>query len=94
MKIKDKTIRRIVSVSEVVGLDPTTKDLLTNDVFKWDPKKDTFTYYGRSYVLEKMARRFGIEYDGADIRIRNQLESDRFLFFRKGLNVFLILYFK
>lgn len=65
MKMKDKSIRRIVSVSEVVGLDPTTKDLLTNDVFKWDPKKDTFTYYGRSYVLEKMAERFGVGYDEA-----------------------------
>jgi len=72
MKMEGKSIRRIVSVSEVVGLDPTTKDLLTNDVFKWDPKKDTFTYYGRSYVLEKLARRFGVGYDEAVKEIDNR----------------------
>jgi len=42
----------MVNIAEVVGLDPTTKDVLTNDVFKWNPKTDTYVFYGRSYVLE------------------------------------------
>jgi len=40
----------MVNVAEVVGLDPTTKDVLTNDVFQVNPKSDTFVFYGRSYV--------------------------------------------
>lgn len=47
-------IRRTVEIVEVVGVDPTTSDLVTNRLFQWDPRDDIFNYLGRSYVLESI----------------------------------------
>src|SRR5438445_9655 len=63
VQVGDKSVRRMVNVAEVVGLDPTTKDVLTNDVFKWNPKSDTFVFYGRSYVIENIMKRHGFKHE-------------------------------
>ena len=52
-EIKGKPARRTLAVTEVVGLDPKTQELLTNEVYRWDAKRDIFLYSGRSYVLER-----------------------------------------
>src|SRR5256886_3103981 len=63
VQVGDKSVRRMVNVDELVGLDPTTKDVLTNDVFKWNPKSDTIVFYGRSYVLENIMKRHGFKHE-------------------------------
>jgi len=59
-EIAGKPARRALSVTEMVGLDPRTKELLTNDVYRWDAGTDSFTYFGRSYVLERIMRKLSI----------------------------------
>lgn len=49
-------VRRVREVVELVGMDPATRELLTNRVFDWDPTADRFVYAGRSYMLERIAR--------------------------------------
>jgi len=72
VRLGDKSVRRIISVSEIVGIDPITKEILTNEVFKWDPKTDSFLYSGRSYVLEKLVKRHGLVFDAAVKEIENR----------------------
>lgn len=55
LRIGRKRVRRIRKVVEVVGIDPGTEDILTNEVFSWNPRKDTFDYYGKGHVLDKVA---------------------------------------
>jgi len=55
LRIGRKRVRRIKKVVEVVGIDPNTEDILTNEVFSWNPRKDTFDYYGKGHVLDKVA---------------------------------------
>jgi archaeal flagellar protein FlaI len=52
-------VRRVRGVTEILEIDPTTKELLTNDTFRWEPGSDTFTFLGRSFVLEEIAQRSG-----------------------------------
>ncbi len=52
-EIKGKPARRTLAVTEIVGLDPKTQELLTNEVYRWDAKRDIFLYSGRSHVLER-----------------------------------------
>jgi len=59
-EIDGKPARRTASVTEVIALDPRTKELLTNDVFQWDPRSDSFQYTGRSHILEKNMKKRGI----------------------------------
>jgi len=62
-EIDGKPARRVLTVSEMVGLEPKTKDLLTNDLYRWNPKQDAFSYSGRSYVLERNMEKTGLSED-------------------------------
>src|SRR5437773_758242 len=72
VQVGEKSVRRMVDIAEVVGLDPTTKDVLTNDVFKWNPKSDTFVFYGRSYVLENIMKRHGYKHEEVMEELNNR----------------------
>jgi flagellar protein FlaI len=57
------TVRRMLSVNELVGYDPETQGFSFMAAFVWDPATDTFTFTGRgsSYLLEnKIATMLGI----------------------------------
>ncbi|MCE7745617.1 MAG: type II/IV secretion system ATPase subunit, partial [Candidatus Heimdallarchaeota archaeon] len=54
VRLGGKFMRRTVAVTEIAGVDPVTNELLTNPVFKWDPREDNFTFYGRSYIVERI----------------------------------------
>ncbi len=56
-EISGKPARRALSITEMVGSDPKTKELLTNDVYRWNAGGDFFSYLGRSYVLERIMKK-------------------------------------
>jgi len=60
-EVSGKPARRSLSVTEIVGLDPRTKDILTNQVYKWDARSDSFSYSGRSYVLQRAMEKTGLK---------------------------------
>ncbi len=53
-KVKNKRARRCKQIIEIIDIDPTTKEILTNEVFRWDPVEDSFMFSGKSYVLERI----------------------------------------
>jgi flagellar protein FlaI len=61
--VKNSRVRRVLGVTEILGVDPTTNELLTNDVYRWQPVEDSFTYLGRSFVVEHLAQSTGRDLD-------------------------------
>jgi flagellar protein FlaI len=61
LEVGGKPARRSLSVTEIVGLDPRTKDILTNQAYKWDARNDSFIYSGRSYVLQRVMEKKGLK---------------------------------
>ena len=59
-EVKGKPVRRTASVTEIIGLDPKTKEILTHEVYRWDARKDSYEYSGRSYLLEEKMKRRGL----------------------------------
>ncbi|MDH5390136.1 MAG: type II/IV secretion system ATPase subunit, partial [Candidatus Bathyarchaeota archaeon] len=59
-EVDGKPARRTHTVTEIVGLDPRTQELLTNEVYRWDAKRDVFLYSGRSNILEEKMKRLGL----------------------------------
>ena len=59
-EINGKPARRTRAVTEIVGLDPKTRELLTNEVYRWDARHDTFEYSGHSHILEEKMKRNGL----------------------------------
>ena len=60
-EIQGKPSRRTFTVTEVTDLDPRNKELLTNEVYRWDAKHDTFSYSGHSHILERNMKTRGLE---------------------------------
>jgi len=55
-----RPIRRTVTVTEIVGIDPATDEILSNEIFRWDAAADSYRYSGRSYLLEGIAKGLGL----------------------------------
>ena len=55
VKVQNKMTRRVQSLTEIVGIDPETNELITNAVYSWNPGEDTFLYSGHSYIYERIA---------------------------------------
>lgn len=56
-------VRRVTSINEIVGYDPTTESFSFIEAFRWNPATDTFDFPGfmNSFILEeKIALKRGI----------------------------------
>ncbi|MDF1556769.1 MAG: ATPase, T2SS/T4P/T4SS family [ANME-2 cluster archaeon] len=69
-RIGEERVRRAKSITEIVGVDARTGELLTNEVFTWSASKDEFIYSGRSYVLESIMNNVGWD----DERLQDELK--------------------
>lgn len=72
-EVNGKPARRITTVTEVAALDPRTKELLTNETFRWDAKNDAFAYSGRSNILERNIKKMGLRED----QVQEELQRRR-----------------
>jgi flagellar protein FlaI len=60
-EIDGKPARRINNATEVLGLDPKSRDITTEEVFHWNPKFDRFSYSNHSILLEKQMKKLEID---------------------------------
>ena len=71
-RVKNKRARRTKQIIEIIDIDPTTKEILTNEVFRWDPVEDKFIYSGKSYVLERIRAEKDFTREKMIIEIKNR----------------------
>jgi len=57
--VNNVSMRRTVSVSEMLGWDRKANDFRIQEIFRWDAEKDEYNFLGRSPLLEKIASTFG-----------------------------------
>ena len=53
-RVGGKRVRRNKGIIEIIGIDPHSHELLTNEAFRWDNTIDEFLFTGKSYILEKI----------------------------------------
>ena len=82
----DKPTRRTVTTSEIVGLDPRSKEILTNEVYKWNAAANDFEYTGRSYLVERIATKKGISMEEANEEIQRRAKILEWMCRRKTRN--------
>jgi len=71
-RVKNKRARRCKQIIEIIDIDPTTKEILTNEVFRWDPVEDNFIYSGKSYVLERVRTEKDMSREEMTSELRNR----------------------
>jgi flagellar protein FlaI len=86
--VNSNRVRRITSVTEILEVDATTNELLTNDIFRWSPSDDSFQFLGRSFVLEHIGERVGKKLDALMEEMRRK---ERYL---KLMDQLAVTYFK
>jgi flagellar protein FlaI len=52
-EVNGKPARRVSVATEIRGLETKTNEILTEEVFRWNPKLDKFTFLGDSALLDK-----------------------------------------
>ncbi|WP_455391708.1 type II/IV secretion system ATPase subunit [[Eubacterium] cellulosolvens] len=57
VRVKGQRTRRIKEMVEVIGIEPTSNEIITNTVYKWLPAKDEYKYGGHSKLYEKIMER-------------------------------------
>jgi len=74
-RVNGKRVRRCKQIVEIIDIDPTTKEILTNEVFRWDPIEDKFIYTGKSYILEGIRARWDMNKEEItkEIRVRTEV---------------------
>lgn len=72
LRIGDRPARRLVHLVEVLGIDPNSGELDLNDLFRWDPRTDSFSYSGRSHTIERLAERSGVALDVVQEELRRR----------------------
>lgn len=74
----EEKVRRVREIVEILGIDQGTKELITNTVFRWDPITDKVEYLGRSFIVEKLSKSFGIPKEELEREIvkRQQILDD------------------
>jgi len=57
--VNNISLRRTISVSEMIGWDKEKDDFKIQEIFKWDTEKDIYIRQGRSPLLDKIATQWG-----------------------------------
>jgi archaeal flagellar protein FlaI len=74
MRKGDEKVRRIREMVEILGINPSTKELITNTVFSWDPQNDTYEFNGRSFLIEKICKTYGFPLEKLDAEVENRVQ--------------------
>ncbi|MDA4123673.1 MAG: type II/IV secretion system ATPase subunit, partial [Thaumarchaeota archaeon] len=73
MRRGEEKVRRIKEIVEVLGVNPSTKELITNTIFSWNPVSDTYEFNGRSFLIEKISKTYGISMEKLDAELDNRV---------------------
>ena len=73
--VNNVSLRRTISVSEMVGWDKEKDDFQIQDIFRWDAEKDIYVKVGRSPLLDKIAAQwgYGAEEIDEELKIRQTI---------------------
>ncbi len=82
VKVGTKMTRRVQSLTEIVGLDPETNELITNSVYSWNPSDDTFLYSGHSYIYERVALMKNLSMKDIEKEVRNRVDMLEYMMAR------------
>jgi flagellar protein FlaI len=82
--LNGKNVRRCRQIVEIIDIDSLSKEILTNEVFHWDPVVDKHIYSGKSYILERIRSQYDMSTDGLSKEFRRRV---RILEWMKKTNI-------
>jgi len=72
MVMENVSIRRTMSVSEMLGWNHQKNDFKIHEVFRWNAKDDTYEYSGKSCLLEEIAHQWGYSMNEIEAELKKR----------------------
>ncbi|MFH7860997.1 MAG: type II/IV secretion system ATPase subunit [Candidatus Aenigmatarchaeota archaeon] len=70
VRYREKHVRKVNQIVEIIGIDPETKEPIVNEVFKWDASRDKIVVVNKSMTLKKIAEFMGL----TEQQVKEELE--------------------
>ncbi len=96
-KRKGAYVRRVNEIVEIIGYNPTNRNLVTNRSFKWDSDNDRFILL-KSVLLDKIREKMGYSIDDLKrdmvrrIKLLNYLQKENITDYREVAKYFKLYY--
>ena len=78
-RVGDSIVRRIVQIVELVGFEPETNELITNTVYEWDQRTDSFIYKGHSFILDQLMEMKNMTHEEMNAEMKRREDVIRYL---------------
>ncbi len=78
-RVNDEQVRRIREITEIVGFEPESDELVTNTVFEWNRSSDDFSYRGHSYNFDTIQARKNLTQEEMEEEFENRTEIVEYL---------------
>lgn len=86
VRVKNKRTRRIKELTEIVGIEPVSTEIISNKVYIWNPAKDEFRFSGHSRLYEKIMDREGMTTENITEEISRRADVLKWLAYRGETN--------
>jgi flagellar protein FlaI len=86
VRVKNKRTRRIKELTEIVGIEPVSTEIISNKVYIWNPAKDEFRFSGHSRLYEKIMDREGMTTENITEEISRRADVLKWLAYKGQTN--------
>jgi len=99
VRVKDSQVRRITQIVELVGFEPETNELITNTVYEWDQRTDSYIYKGHSFILDGLMEMKNMTHEEMQREFQQRVDLIKYLVEKditdyKEINNLIVLYYK
>jgi flagellar protein FlaI len=70
--VDNVSLRRTISVSEMIGWDKKKNDFKLKEIFRWDADKDVYNSVGKSHLMKEIATQWGYTMDDIDQELKKR----------------------
>ncbi len=83
VRVKDSIVRRITEIVELVAYEADTNEIVTNTVYAWDPRSDSYIYRGHSFILDGMMEMKNMTHDEMDAEFKRRVDIINYMVEKK-----------
>ncbi|MFO7991221.1 MAG: type II/IV secretion system ATPase subunit [Thermoplasmata archaeon] len=85
-RVEGEEVRRIQEITELVGFEPESDELITNTVFEWERKSDGFVYKGHSFNFDNIMEMKNMTQEEMNQEFEDRIEIIEYLVEQKGID--------
>ncbi|MBA3046680.1 MAG: type II/IV secretion system ATPase subunit [Candidatus Thermoplasmatota archaeon] len=79
VRVGDSIVRRITQIVELVGFEPETNEVITNMVYEWDQRSDSFIYKGHSFMLDQIMEMKNMTHEEMNAEMKRRVDIIKYM---------------